>query len=704
MLLNLRQHAKSLNAWLHHREYLPDKHANLLRPYIFNMWGKVHFRREQVPWCELSASREICLLLFAVFPLATLMFVMWRLADLQDQTLSVFHLVWVVCDVVLVTYFWSRIAGSYQPSFKASAWCLIGLALVLLLVRSYGFYYVIKSPNSLKPFLEHQYASFVVPRLDVSGLTLNKLDKSRSTASYDYSDLYDEKMEKFVLKNNATRFEQCSIEQVYERIDLSERSFNLINMTDATICNVDFTRSKLKSANFSKAIFSGRFDVADLTAATMHHTKLQRFTRFIGADLSGADIMLAIANQVDFTVAKMRKVNVVSSELIGAFFLQTDVVGGLFSSSSLALAEFVGADLNEVKFLSTQLVGNDFRLTIGLDKQLFENGYIQYCLLDRKAVYESFGWIEYAFYVIGEESNLGAIWLQANCKLLYVPAEDRSKVITDIEGFEFKRPFDDSLDYSSSKLALRLIKANRLAGLKSLDLSGLGLSQLPKELFSLQHLRALALAANELNDQENLNQLFLHLPLLNVLDLSYNSFTRIPESIGQLQELTSLDLSRSEITKLPESIGQLRGLMLLNLQGTEITKLPESIGQLQGLRLLNLSRTGIEELPESIGQLQGLRLLNLSGTGIEELPESIGQLQGLSFLDLSENYLDSLPSSLLNLKSIKTICISNNLLQEVPENLIEMKDKFSFDGKCVYIGIISSINSDRSIATNPTRY
>ena len=93
--------------------------------------------------------------------------------------------------------------------------------------------------------------------------------------------------------------------------------------------------------------------------------------------------------------------------------------------------------------------------------------------------------------------------------------------------------------------------------------------------------------------------------LLNLkwLHLSEKSFSTLPESIGQLQNLQVLDLERCKnLTTLPESIGQLQNLQKLDLGNCEkLTTLPESIGQLQNLQELNLFRCeNLTTLPESI--------------------------------------------------------------------------------------------------------
>jgi internalin A len=65
-----------------------------------------------------------------------------------------------------------------------------------------------------------------------------------------------------------------------------------------------------------------------------------------------------------------------------------------------------------------------------------------------------------------------------------------------------------------------------------------------------------------------------------------NQLTELPQSIGNLTNLTTLSLSDNQLTKLPESIGNLTNLEILYLDYNQLTELPESIGNLTNLEQL----------------------------------------------------------------------------------------------------------------------
>jgi Leucine-rich repeat (LRR) protein len=69
----------------------------------------------------------------------------------------------------------------------------------------------------------------------------------------------------------------------------------------------------------------------------------------------------------------------------------------------------------------------------------------------------------------------------------------------------------------------------------------------------------------------------------SVLDLSGMGLTELPESIGRLTALQQLDVSSNQLTALPEAIGKLTALQQLNVSHNQLTALPDSIGKLTEL-------------------------------------------------------------------------------------------------------------------------
>lgn len=83
-----------------------------------------------------------------------------------------------------------------------------------------------------------------------------------------------------------------------------------------------------------------------------------------------------------------------------------------------------------------------------------------------------------------------------------------------------------------------------LCNLDTLYLNGLGLTHLPDSIGNLSQLTRLGVGDNP---------------------FTHNQLTHLPDSIGELSQLTTLDVSYNQLTHLPDSIGNLTNLRELNI-------------------------------------------------------------------------------------------------------------------------------------------
>ncbi len=156
---------------------------------------------------------------------------------------------------------------------------------------------------------------------------------------------------------------------------------------------------------------------------------------------------------------------------------------------------------------------------------------------------------------------------------------------------------------------------------------------------------------SEITQCKNLKQLALY----KMYDLR-----KLPENIGELQELEHIDVSLTAIESLPESIGELKNLKYLAASTTKITAVPESIGNCESLVFLDLHSNDITEIPDSVTKLTNLKSLDLGYTKITALPENIGELSQLVRLDLFGLDLRRLPQSTKNLTKLEYLNVYDN--------------------------------------------
>ena len=244
----------------------------------------------------------------------------------------------------------------------------------------------------------------------------------------------------------------------------------------------------------------------------------------------------------------------------------------------------------------------------------------------------------------------------------------------------------------------------------SLDLSNLGLTEIPQSLFALVHLKNLNLGSDyrygRVNYITKLPQKLRNLQNLKKIDLSYNpiknltslkqltqlhtlncSRTRISvfEPIEFLTELTSLDCSHNEIESI-ELIGKLTRLQTLNCSGNNISSF-EPIGVLTQLKSLICSNTKISSL-DPISALTELTTLNCSHNQIKSL-EPLRALTKLQTLNCSDNSINSFEAISLPTEITILNCSNNQMKSlEAVSTLTKLQSLICSD---------NSINSLKSI-------
>ena len=171
----------------------------------------------------------------------------------------------------------------------------------------------------------------------------------------------------------------------------------------------------------------------------------------------------------------------------------------------------------------------------------------------------------------------------------------------------------------------------------------------------------------EIHDDNAILQLLLNMAdssavgfLINEFDIDGNGTLYCMELPNTLDDTVACTMENGRFTKIK--------LSNMGLSGT----IPESIGDLTELTHLGLKNNNLNgEIPESIRNLINLTQLSLGYNSLGgSIPESIGDLKKLVVLDVSHNNLEgSIPSSIRNLTAlVNFLADSNNLNLIIPED------------------------------------
>ena len=180
---------------------------------------------------------------------------------------------------------------------------------------------------------------------------------------------------------------------------------------------------------------------------------------------------------------------------------------------------------------------------------------------------------------------------------------------------------------------LEQLRSGTLAGSRRLKLA-CGLRQFPEEIFDLAE-------------------------TLEILDLSGNSLSALPDDFYRLRQLRILFCSDNQFTELPAVLGQCPQLSMIGFKANLISTVPAAALPRQ-LRWLILTDNRISELPAQIGACRQLQKLMLAGNRLQSLPQALANCSRLELLRISANQLAALPEWLLCLPRLAWLAYAGN--------------------------------------------
>lgn len=191
--------------------------------------------------------------------------------------------------------------------------------------------------------------------------------------------------------------------------------------------------------------------------------------------------------------------------------------------------------------------------------------------------------------------------------------------------------------------SLDQLLSGKLIGVKKLKIAA-GLEEFPEEIISLAD-------------------------TLEILDLSDNCMSVLPDSISQLKKLKIIFFANNNFKVFPEILAYCPSLSMIGFKSNQIEVVPEDAFP-PLLRWLILTDNNIKVLPKSIGKVDLLQKCALAGNQIDELPEEMANCTNLELLRISANQLKTIPDWLFRLPKLAWIAFSGNpgvnkiLLQE----------------------------------------
>lgn len=180
---------------------------------------------------------------------------------------------------------------------------------------------------------------------------------------------------------------------------------------------------------------------------------------------------------------------------------------------------------------------------------------------------------------------------------------------------------------------LDALRSGALKGSKRLDLTA-ELTQFPSEIFDLAD-------------------------SLEILDLTNNSLTALPDEFGCLQKLKIVFFSNNNFEELPPVLSRCPNLRMIGFKSNKITTIAENALP-ASVRWLILTDNQLEQVPVSLGRLSQLQKLMLAGNQLRSLPAEMAACQNLELIRLAANQLSALPDWLLTLPRLSWLAYAGN--------------------------------------------
>lgn len=199
------------------------------------------------------------------------------------------------------------------------------------------------------------------------------------------------------------------------------------------------------------------------------------------------------------------------------------------------------------------------------------------------------------------------------------------------------RRFLGRASQSRAMHTLSELRSGALRGITRLNLSE-GLTELPPEVFDLAD-------------------------TLEVLNLSGNALSSLPDDLPRLHQLKVLFCSDNQFIQLPEVVGQCAGLSMVGFKSNQIRQVP-AVSLPPQLRWLILTDNQIEALPDELGCRPLLEKVALAGNRLRALPDTMVACEQLALLRISANDFEHFPEWLFTLPSLSWLALAGNPANE----------------------------------------
>lgn len=153
---------------------------------------------------------------------------------------------------------------------------------------------------------------------------------------------------------------------------------------------------------------------------------------------------------------------------------------------------------------------------------------------------------------------------------------------------------------------------------------------------------------------------------LEVLNLTGNQLSQLPADLSRLHRLRILFCSDNAFTRVPEGLGDCQQLEMVGFKANRIDHLPASALP-PALRWLILTDNCLPAVPAELADCARLQKLMLAGNRLDSLPQQLERCDRLELLRVAANRFESLPEWLLRLPRLSWLAFAGNPFSDTQE-------------------------------------
>ena len=197
------------------------------------------------------------------------------------------------------------------------------------------------------------------------------------------------------------------------------------------------------------------------------------------------------------------------------------------------------------------------------------------------------------------------------------------------------------LDLSNTKLTEIPLSIRNYKQLETLLLFDDKISHIPYWLGELKTLYCFGLSGNK--NVDSLNNLG-RLIWMDALDLSELGLKQIPDFVFEMKKLDYLKMTDNEIASIPQQLNNLKNLKFLNLSSNKIQEFPNNL-EFPKMETLYLADNPLKSIPVFVSKMQHLQEFSISETDIVSLPADLLKIKTLELVMVQKS---KIPEALLD--------------------------------------------------------